>query len=83
MLCISSFELYSRWVPLLYVKLGFFLILRLHISHDSGFSRKIGVHLGWLDSLNALLFFCHGNLLFYTCPHSYTFAVRYVNSVLN
>lgn len=51
-----------------------------NIAHDSGFSR---IHLGWLDSLNVLLFFCHGNLLFCTCLHLYIFAVRHVNSVLN
>ena len=40
---------------------------------------------GSKDSLNVLLFFCHGNLLFYTCLHSvlYIFAVRLVISVLN
>ena len=40
---------------------------------------------GSKDSLNVLLFFCPGNLLFYSCLHSilYIFAVRHVNSVLN
>ena len=50
------------------------------------FQGKLGfIWDGSKDSLNVLLFFCHGNLLFYTCLHSilYIFAVRHVNSVLN
>ena len=50
------------------------------------FQGKLGfIWDGSKDSLNVLLFFCPGNLLFYSCLHSilYIFAVRHVNSVLN